>query len=175
MMEAIGRVFLVLAGMAAAIATAFLVLPLLVLFDPLGGGASLVASIGGFIDLLGRNADDLPPDQAVSLFAGFFWWAALMICVVPVVVTALIGEVASVRSLVWYGGAAGGLAAAMPWLMRAAFHLADARSATQLELRLALLFFLTGTAAGFIYWLICGRRAGLRSTLARAGTPPPLP
>ncbi len=174
-MEAIGRVFLILVGMVAAIATAFLTLPLLVLFDPLGDGVSLAASLGGFIDLLGESMDDLPADQAVSLFAGFLWWAALMLCVVPVVVTALIGEVASVRSLIWYGGAAGGLAAAMPWLMRAAFHLAEARSATPLELRFALLFFLTGAASGSIYWLICGRRAGLRSTLAGAGSPPPLP
>jgi hypothetical protein len=160
-----------LAAMAAAVVTGFVILPVLILFDPLGDGAALVASIGGFIDLLGRSMDDLPPNEAVSLFAGFLWTAALMICVVPIVVTGLIGEVAAVRSPIWYCGATGVLAAAMPWLTRAALHLTDARSATPLELRFALLFFLTGTAAGLVYWLICGRRAGLRSMQAEMRRP----
>jgi hypothetical protein len=163
-METIGRAFFVLAGVAAGTATALIVLPILIVLDPFVGDAGLISSFGGFIDLLQTVFDDVPPDEAISLFAGFLWTAALMICVVPLVVTALIGEVAAARSAIWYCGATGVLAAAMPWLMRAAFHLADARSAKPLELRLALLFFLTGTAAGFIYWLICGRRAGLGST-----------
>jgi hypothetical protein len=54
----------------------------------------------------------------------------------------------------------------MPWLLRAVYRLEDAVSAKPIELRFALLFFLTGTAAGFVYWLICGRRAGLRSIVA---------
>ena len=159
-MDMIGRAFFVLAGVAAGAAAALIVLPILIFVDPFAGEAGLISSFGGFLDLLQTVFADVPPDEAISLFAGFLWTAALMICVVPVVVVALIGEVAGVRSLIWYGGATGLLAAAMPWLMRAAFHLADARSAKPLELRLALLFFLTGTAAGLIYWSICGRGAG---------------
>jgi hypothetical protein len=165
-MELIGRAFLVIAGIAAGAAAALIVLPVLIILDPFGGDAGLIFSFGGFVDLLQTVFNDMPPEEALSLFAGFLWTAGLMICVVPLVVTALIGEVAAVRSLIWYSGATGVLAAAMPWLMRAAFHLADVRTAKPLELRLALLFFLTGTVAGFIYWLICGRRAGLRSTEA---------
>jgi hypothetical protein len=166
-MEVIGRAFFVLAGMAAGAATALIVLPILILFDPLAGHISLISSIGGFVDLLQRAFEDMPPDEAMTIFAGFLWTAALMVCVVPLVITALIGEIAAVRSLIWYCGGTGALSAAMPWLVRATYHLTDARSAKPLELRFALLFFLTGTAAGFIYWLICGRRAGLRPAAAK--------
>ncbi len=165
-METIGRAFFVLAGVAAGSAAALVVLPILIFVDPFAGDAGLISSFGGFLDVLQTVFNELPPDEAVSLFAGFLWTAALMICIVPLVVVALIGEAAGARSLIWYGGATGLLAAAMPWLMRAAFHLTEATRAKPLELRLALLFFLTGTAAGLIYWLICGRRAGLRSARA---------
>ncbi len=160
-MDSISRAFFVLAGLAAGIASAFLVLPVLIILDPLAGDISLISSIGGFIDLMRRTLEEIPPDQAMTLFAGFLWTVALMICVVPLTIVALTGEIASARSLIWYSGGTGALSAAMPWLVRAAFHLADARSAKPPELRFALLFFLTGTAAGLIYWLICGRSAGL--------------
>jgi hypothetical protein len=160
-MQAIGRVFGVLACIAAAIATALVVLPVLILFDPLSGDSGLIASLGGFIDLLDRTLEDVPANEVVTLFAGFIWASALMICVVPIVTVALIGEIASARSLLWYSGGTGGLAAAMPWLLRASYHTGNLASAKPIELRFALLFFLTGTAAGFVYWALCGRRAGL--------------
>ncbi len=94
-----------------------------------------------------------------------------MICVVPIILVALIGEIASVRSLIWYSGATGLVAASMPWLLRIIYQLGDAITAKPIELRFALLFFLTGTAAGFIYWTICGRRAGLRSSTASPSPP----
>jgi hypothetical protein len=158
-MTAIGRAFLILVAMAAAAATSLLILPFLILFDPLQGDVSLVSSIGGFIDLLQDAFDEVSPSEAMSLFAGFLWTAALMICVVPVAIVATIGELAGLRSLVWYSGGIGALSASMPWLLRIIYHLEDARSAKPLELRFALLFFLAGTAAGFVYWLMCGRRA----------------
>jgi uncharacterized membrane protein len=165
-MEVIGRVMGVLAAMMAGAAIAMLVLPLLLIFDPMSSDAGLIASLSGFVDILDNTLDDLPANQAVSLFAGFIWMAALMICVAPVVLVALLGEIASVRSLIWYSGATGVVAASMPWLLRVIYRLDDPVSAKPIELRFALLFFLTGTAAGFIYWSICGRRAGLRSVTA---------
>jgi uncharacterized membrane protein len=165
-MEVIGRVMGVLAAMTAGAATALLVLPLLIVFDPLSNGAGLIASLSGFIDILDNTLEDMPANEVVSLFAGFIWLAALMICVLPVVLVALIGEIASVRSLIWYSGATGVVAASMPWFLRVIYQLDDAISAKPIELRFALLFFLTGTTAGFIYWSICGRRAGLRSVTA---------
>jgi amino acid permease len=164
-MNAIGRVFGVLAAMAVGSGTALIVLPLLIIFDPLSSDTGLIASLEGFADLLDRTLDDLPTGEAVTLFASFIWIAALAICVLPVVVIALIGEIASVRNLIWYSGATGLLSASMPWLLRATYHLNDVESATPVELHFALLFFLTGTAAGLIYWLICGRRAGLFSRM----------
>jgi hypothetical protein len=161
-MEVLGRVFGVLASMATAVATALVVLPILILFDPLSSDSGLLASLGGFLEVLDRTLEEVPANEVATLFAGFVWMAALMICVVPVIMVALIGEIASVRSLVWYSGGMGVLAAAMPWLLRASYHTGNVATAKPIELRFALLFFLTGTAAGFIYWALCGRRAGLR-------------
>jgi len=168
-MDVIGRVMGVLAAMMAGAATALVVLPLLLVFDPLSSDAGLIASLSGFADILDDRLDDMPANEALSLFAGFIWMAALTICVVPVVLVALIGEIASARSLIWYAGATGMVAASMPWLLRTVYRRDDAVSATPIELRFALLFFLTGTAAGFIYWAICGRRAGLLSVTASRG------
>jgi hypothetical protein len=69
----------------------------------------------------------------------------------------LIGEIAGARSLVWYSGVSAALAGASPWIARAAMGLDRAREASPLELRIALLFFLTGAVAGAIYWLIAAR------------------
>jgi hypothetical protein len=161
----------VLAAMMAGAATALLVLPLLLVFDPLSSDSGLIASLSGFADILDNTLDDMPANEVVSLFAAFISRAALMICVVPIVLVALIGEIASVRSLIWYSGATGLVAASMPWLLRIIYQLGDAITAKPIELRFALLFFLTGTAAGFIYWTICGRRAGLRSSTASPSPP----
>ncbi len=70
------------------------------------------------------------------------------------IIAVLIGEIARVRSSLWYAGATGVLAASVPWLARAAFHTQKAVSASPEELRFAFVFFLTGAASGFVFWLI---------------------
>ncbi|MBV9751136.1 MAG: hypothetical protein JO188_01315, partial [Hyphomicrobiales bacterium] len=98
------------------------------------------------------------------------WGATLAVVVAPVLLTAMIGEAARLRSFIWYVAAPAVLTALTPWLARgaraagsSAIRDAATRSAqTQAdEARLALLLFLSGAVSGFIYWAIAGRDAGL--------------
>jgi hypothetical protein len=84
----------------------------------------------------------------------------------PLVVAALVGELARVRSWLWYACCSGLVAAAVPFALRLgldtnrAVTQAGANVASQTEGRFLLLFFLTGVIAGTVYWLIAGRSAG---------------
>jgi hypothetical protein len=77
--------------------------------------------------------------------------------ILPPVFVAVVGEVAGLRRLAWYAGATGLLTAAIPWLLRG-----TARVASPAELHVGLVLGLTGAVAGFVYWLMAGRSAGLR-------------
>jgi hypothetical protein len=148
-------------GMVVAIAASVVFLPLAALVDPttreIGAALSGVALLALFGALSDPNAA-----QTVDGMASAFQTAILAICAVPLVVTALIGELAKVRSWVWYAIATGGLAAALPFVMRLGLATQTNPSAARqmAETRFALLFFLTGVLAGFLYWLVAGRRAG---------------
>ncbi|MGA7385595.1 MAG: hypothetical protein WBW81_13155, partial [Methylocella sp.] len=90
----------------------------------------------------------------------FVWVAVGTVCAVPVVAVAAIGELARVRTLSWYAGASGAVAASAPWLIRATLHLPSAAGYNFVELRFALVFFLAGLLSGSVYWLLAGRDAG---------------
>jgi len=159
-MAIIGRIFIICAGLTSGIAIALIALPSLVLFDSFFGHTNWTGAIVDFLQAIGDDED--VSEEVVHALLSFLWTAAVMICALPLTLTALAGEMARLRSPIWYCGATGLLAAAMPWLTRAAFHLQETRSASSLELHLALLFFLTGAIGGLIYWLIAGREAGRR-------------
>jgi len=116
-----------------------------------------------FLDVLVRDDD---PERFIFGAARLIWTLSMMICVLPVTLVALIGEITPTRSLVWYSGGAGVLGAVAPWVLRAVKGLERASSAGALETRLAGLFFLTGAFAGFLYWLMVGKTAGLKSNPA---------
>jgi len=152
------RLFLLVLGLIMAVPFGAATLAAGSLLDPVlrdALGALGFASAGLFLsDLL----EGVPPDAAMA-FAAALGMGLFAVLVAPPTLTALIGEVLGLRSFVWYGGAAGGLAASLPWLARMRAT-AGADTALQTEGRATALLFLTGAASGLAYWLVAGRSAG---------------
>ena len=157
----IARTFIVIAALAIAIAAGLAFLPIAALVDPVTRAAGAAVSASGILALLVDAFFGADPNQAAGTLFLALWTIAVMICVVPVVLVALIGEAAGISSGLWYVGATGLIAAGLPWILRAR-QLGQARAdaaAAEVEGRLALIFFLTGACSGLIYWLIAGRGA----------------
>jgi hypothetical protein len=157
----IARTIVVIVALAVAVAAGLVFLPIAALVDPVTRAAGAAFSASGIFALLVASFSWAGPDQAAGAFVLALWTIAVMICVAPVILVALIGEIAGIGSGLWYVGATGLIAAGLPWIVRA-HHLEQARAdaaAGEVEGRLALIFFLTGACSGLIYWLIAGRRA----------------
>ncbi|MBI1868662.1 MAG: hypothetical protein HYS06_10290 [Methylocystis sp.] len=144
-------------GFALAAAAGAVFLPIAVLFDPTTRDAGLVVTMSGLFAVVDEALRDGAPEQAIFALGFVLWAVVIAVCVAPLAVAALIGEVAGVRNVVWYAGASAFLAAASPWIARAARKLERAHEMSAIEGRLALLFFLTGTLTGSIYWFIAVR------------------
>ena len=165
-MGQIGRIFTVLAGLGCGVAGGVIALPVLALMDPV----TLEAGFGLFaIGILALIDNAIEPEDAAASLLLLVHGVTLAICVAPLGVAALLGELARVRSWFWYACCSGGLAAAMPFLLRLWTGLERRTTATDstmatTESRFLLLFFFVGLIAGSIYWLIAGRNAGAAST-----------
>jgi hypothetical protein len=146
--RAIGVIF----AMAVATGAGLVFLPVATLADP-------VTRAAGFA-LIQFAVWALADADIADGLTRFLWMAVVTLCVVPVVAAALIGEIAKVRALAWYGGATGAIAASAPWLIRAALHLPRAAVYNFVELRFAIVFFVAGLISGSVYWLLAGRDAG---------------
>ena len=175
------RLILVPTGLILAITVGFIFLLIGGLAEP--AGRKVLEGIG-WIFLLAVRADAMRGEPAASYLAfatKIIWGATLAIVVAPVLLAALIGEVARLRSFIWYVATPAALTAAIPWLARAARAAGSAAirdaatrsAATQAdEARLALLLFLSGALSGFIYWAVAGRDAGVKPVAnASLGTP----
>ena len=162
----IGRIFVILTGLACGVAGGVIALPVLAIMDPVTREAGFVMFTTGLTALI--DSDVEPEDAAASLLL-LLHSVALAICVAPLGVAALLGELARLRSWFWYACCSGGLAAAMPFLLRLVAGV-DRGGATPetpaatAESRFLLLFFLVGLITGTIYWLIAGRSAGTASS-----------
>jgi hypothetical protein len=178
------RFMLVSVGLILAVAAGFLFLLIAGLTEP--AGRKVLEGLGWMFLAAARSDAMLgdPPGSYLALAARIMWWAMLAIVVAPILVTALVGEAARLRSFVWNVGAPAVLTAAIPWLARAARSAGSAairdaatRSAeTQAdEARLALLLFLSGAVSGFIYWAVSGREAGVPASLPNPITSPSSP
>jgi len=178
------RLILVPTGLILAIAAGFIFLLIAGLAEP--AGRKVLEGIG-WVFLLALRSDAMqgdPPGSFLVLATKIIWGATVAVVVVPVLITALIGEVARLRSSIWYVGVPAVLTAAIPWLARgaraagsAAIRDAAARSAeTQAdEARLALLLFLSGALSGFIYWAVARRDADLGPKVSAPVSAPPSP
>jgi hypothetical protein len=160
-MNAVRRAILGAFGLTVAIAAALIVLPIAALVDPVTRDAGAAFVHFAFFSLADASLDGSSAFAAAEL-ARFVWTVLVAVCVVPLVMTVLIGAVARVHSLAWYAGATGCIAALAPWAARAALRTTKAVSASPAELRFAFVFFLTGAVAGLVFWVLAGRSAGAR-------------
>ena len=161
-MDVISRLLIIITGLLCAAGVATVSIPFLAFIDPLVREAILARLMGTLFTALG--AQPASP-QAAALLLQLMHISTLAICIAPVVLAALIGELARFRSWLWYACCSGILAAAMPFDPHPspdADRIAGAHdnAATMLELRFMLLFFIVGLIAGTVYWLIAGRNAG---------------
>lgn len=148
------RVAIILCGFTVAAGAGAIFLVIAALFDPATRDAGFAATMNGFFLIFEEALEGGAPEDAFLALAAAARAVVVAVCIAPLAVVALIGEAAGARALVWYSGGCGLLAAAAPWIARAARGLDVTRVATPVETRFALLFFLTGVATGAIYWLI---------------------
>jgi hypothetical protein len=153
----IRRIIVMVFGFLIAVSIGAIFLFISALFDPATREAGFSAATAGLFAFLEQDVPEAGLNDPFTTFGFIVWAIIIATCAAPLAVAALIGEIAGARSLVWYSGVSAALAGASPWIARAAMGLDRAREASPLELRIALLFFLTGAVAGAIYWLIAAR------------------
>ena len=153
------RLISVIFAMAVAIGAALVFVAVACLVDPVTRSAGFALTEYA-LSVLSEDFPDGPADNDLVLFGRFVWSAAVVVCALPVIVVALVGEMTRIRGLLWYAGAAAFAAASAPWVIRATLHLPRAAGYNFAELRFGLIFFFGGLISGWIYWLIAGRDAG---------------
>jgi hypothetical protein len=131
-----------------------LALAFALIFYPTVRESGLAAAVNGFFYILDEAIRTGDPTNLVDPFFAAARAIAIAVCLAPLAFAALIGETMGLRQLAWYAGVSGVLAGASPWIARAAMGLDQAREATTIETRIALLFFTTGAFTGALYWLI---------------------
>lgn len=146
-------------GFLLATGAGAIFLPLAALLDPALREIGGKAAISGVFALVQNAERGVDPASGLEAVADLLWAATIAICVAPLAIVALIGEVAGQRGWLWHASGCGFVAAAGPWVARVAHASPRAHAATPLELRIAALFFLTGVLTGTVYWLIGVRRA----------------
>ena len=151
------RAIITIFGLGFAATAALIFMPLAAVFDPF-----VQSMVGGlapenWFEIFGAILMTAAPDETVSTIFHLIWMIAMLICVLPVTLVALLGALGRVRSYVFYAVATGILAAAMPWIVRAGRMAERSASMTPAEGHIALILFLTGVVAGSVYWLIAGR------------------
>jgi hypothetical protein len=149
------RVIMVFFGLLVGVAAGLILLPVAIALDPTARQAATALADFAFSSMVESSAD--PVFAAIEL-TRFVWSALVAVCIAPLAITVLVGETAQARSLLWYVGGTGLLAASAPWVARAAFNTTRMFSASPDELRFALPFFLTGAFSGLVYWALCGPR-----------------
>jgi hypothetical protein len=157
-MNALRRAIVIFFGAAVAIAAGLVILPIAAVIDPVTRQAGFALAEFTFFAFTRTGLDGLSDSDGVRLLH-FAWAAVVTVCVAPLIFAVLIGELARVRSLIWYAGATGLIAACAPWLIRAAFQLQRATMVSPEEARFALVFFFTGLVSGAVFWVVTGSAA----------------
>jgi len=148
------RIVVMAFGFVLAVGVGAIFLIVSALFDSATREAGFGAAMSGIFAVIEDDASAGGLENPLATFGFIVWAIIIATCAAPLAVAALIGEIAGARSLLWYSGVSATLAGASPWIARAAKGLERAREASPLEIRIALLFFLTGALTGAIYWLI---------------------
>jgi len=104
--------------------------------------------------LRGRSSDEAMLDAAVALF-GFALQLLSVYTLLPAIVLIIIGEVARIRSALYYVIAGGLTLAAVPLLTR----LQQPAGTLDLSVVIWPVLATAGFAGGLVYWLLAGRNA----------------
>lgn len=116
----------------------------------IGGG------FGRLLDAIFALAEaEIDPGPTAAAALALITRLGFAIVVAPVLIVALVSELARLRSGLIQTGLAGLLAAVLPLAM-----LSISRVPNAAESRILGALFLVGAAGGFVYWLIAGRSAG---------------
>ena len=102
----------------------------------------------------GRDPDEEMIGAALDLI-GFAWALASVQTLLPALLLVIIGEVARIRSAVYYVVGGGAALAVVPLLS----HLAQPMGVLAVSPVVWQVLATAGFAAGFVYWLLAGRRA----------------
>ncbi len=139
-MRTLGRLLLVPLAFVVATVLAGLVLVTL-------GQERAMQALGG------RGPDETAIDAAFDLYrlAGMLFSKTTLL---PALLLVIVGEVARLRSIVYYVLGGGLALVAVPVLARL-----DQSGAIELPVVVAQVFATAGFAGGFVYWLLAGRRA----------------
>ncbi|MDB5532803.1 MAG: conserved rane protein of unknown function [Hyphomicrobiales bacterium] len=155
------RILLIVIALAVAIAFNVVLLLVAIVSDAVTEGAivRLLASLFDEGMALGQGEIDID-GTAIASMLSLIWHAVTALCVLPLTLSALLGEAARARSLIWHMLAPGVIAAAIPWMLRFAFVRNGVRDAAQtpLENRFLALFFICAALSGAVYWVISRRR-----------------
>jgi hypothetical protein len=153
----IRRIIVIAFGFLLAVGAGAIFLLVASVLDPAMREAGFEAGLSGLYAFFDEEMRAGEFNDPLATFGIIVWAIVIGTCVAPLAVAALIGEIAGARSLLWYSGVSATLAGASPWIARAAKGLERAQDANPLEVRISLLFFLTGAVSGAIYWLIASR------------------
>ena len=146
-------------GLLLAIPTGLTTLTVGIIIEPTARELVAALGIAGMETVLSDLWDDgIAGVDAAAIFVAL-WGLSAALLVVPPAFIALIGEIAGLRSFVWYGFGTGALTAALPWLGSGSDPSLES-AALGAEAHITMLLFLTGAAAGLTYWLVAGRSAG---------------
>ena len=154
------RIILTIIGLACGSAAAMLFLPFAILVDPLVQSAASHVPADHWFDIFQNLLSENDPEEAVATIVQLVWTIGMLVCVLPLTITALIGGVARARSYVFYAGLTGAFAAAAPWILRASRFADRGGQMSSAEAHFTLILFLTGVVAGSLYWLIAARGGG---------------
>ncbi len=157
----LSRLMLTFIGLACASAAALVFLPLAVIFDPLVQHVASQLPADHWLDILWDLFSDENPDDTFAAILQLTWAVGMLVCILPVTVTALLGAGGRVRTFAFYAGATGGLAAAIPWILRSSRMAERAFQPSSAEAHLTVILFLTGALAGTVFWFIAARDAAL--------------
>lgn len=156
------RLLVIAFGFVIAAGVGMIFLPIAALLDATLRESGSAFALESLFSAAADSFDGRGPEETVAALGFVLWAMGVAACAAPLAIVALIGEAAGARVYTYYAGATAVLAAASPWILRAARG-APSLEANAAEGRLALLFFLSGALTGSIYWLIAPPRGGERT------------
>jgi nitrate reductase NapE component len=148
-------------GLVIASVAGLFVLPIFAFIDPVTSEA-IYSLLDVLHELLDETDVDASAAEEAEALLKFFYTAILAIGFFPIVLVAGVGALAKLRSWTYFAAATGMVTAAMPLVLRSAYDLPRSGPSATLDMRIALVLFLTGLVVGSVFWFVSGAFAGPR-------------